>query len=58
MDLTLQKGCLEALHQLSTYYPPASLPTQWGCSQQPCTIIEILLELLESSRIPWGIQGN
>lgn len=57
MDLVLQKGCLEALHMLSIHYPPASLADQWGCNSQPCTIIKILLQLLESSRLAWGVQG-
>lgn len=54
----VQRGSLEALHLLSIHYPPASLPTQWGCSQQPYTIVEILLDLLESSQLGWSVQGS
>lgn len=53
----LQKGCLEALHSLSMHYPPASLPDQWECSKHPFTVVEVLLELLQSSRLAWGVQG-
>lgn len=56
-NMTLQMGCLEALHLLCTRYPPASVPTQWDCSKQPFTMIEILSELLKSSRLAWGVQG-
>ena len=57
-DLTLQNGCLEALHVLSIHYPPASLPAQWGCLNPPFTIMEIVFQLMESSRLAWGIQGT
>ncbi len=53
----LQKGCLEALHLLSTHYPPTSLPLQWGCTNQPCPLIVILYQLLDSCRLAWGVQG-
>lgn len=54
----IQRGCLEALHVLSIHYPPASLPSQWGCSKQPSSIVRILHELLETSRLGWGVQGT
>lgn len=53
----IQRGCLEALHVLSIHYPPASLPYQWGCSKQPSSVVRILHDLLESSRLGWGVQG-
>lgn len=50
-------GCLEALHLLSTRYPPVCVPSEWECSQQPFTVIEIFSELIKSSRLAWGVQG-
>ena len=58
MHHKLQKGCLEALHLLSYHYPPATMPDVWGCLDKPYSILTVLLQLLTSSKIVWGIQGN
>lgn len=58
VDPNLQRGCLEALHCLSLHYPPPSLPHLWGCVQSTCTLLAILQELLNCSRLAWGIQGT
>ena len=57
-NLNLQLGCLEALHLLSVRYPPASVPAEWDCVQPPFSLIEVLSELLKSSRLAWGVQGQ
>ena len=58
VDPNLQRGCLEALHCLSLHYPPPSLPHLWGCVQSTCTLLAILQEVLNCSRLAWGIQGT
>lgn len=57
VNRTLQKGCLEALHLLCQHYPPPSMPGVWGCLEKPYSILSVLLQLLTSSRVVWGIQG-
>ena len=58
IDHKLQRGCLEAFHLLAHHYPPPSMPDMWGCLEKPCSILNVLLQLLTSSRIVWGIQGK
>lgn len=57
-NLTLQMGCLEALHLLCLHYPPPCVPSQWKCSTPPFTPIQILFDLLNSSRLAWSVQGT
>ena len=58
VDHKLQRGCLEAFHLLSHHYPPPAMPAVWGCLEKPYSILTVLLQLLTSSRIVWGIQGE
>ena len=60
LDQTLQKGCLEALHALVVHYPPATLPSAWGCDAlpTPCTALQLSLSLLTGSKLSWSIQGH
>ena len=34
------------------------MPDVWGCSDKPYSILTVLLQLLTSSKVVWGIQGN
>lgn len=53
-----QRGCLEALHLLSISFPPTALPEQWGCLNSPFTMIELMNQLLKSSRLAWIVQSK
>ena len=53
-----QRGCLEALHLLSLRFPPSALPEQWGCLNDPFTHIEMMNQLLKSSRLAWMVQSK
>ena len=42
------------------HYPPATLPSVWGCdaASSPCSVLQLSLSLLTGSKLGWSIQGH